>query len=107
MAALGGCTKIGTLKVGKCGDMQGGEEFRVSCEDGVEGILGEWRIDAELKKRQVDHSAPWPSSWLRPSFPLCFSMINDNPSWLADRRDPAPLAITQVVRISKKWHGLP
>ena len=29
MAALGGCTKIGALEVGKCGDMQGGEEFRV------------------------------------------------------------------------------
>lgn len=44
-------------------------------EDGVEGILGNGRIDAELKKRQVDHSAPWPSSWLRPAFPLYFSMM--------------------------------
>ena len=29
MAGLGGCTKIGALEVGKCGDMQGDEEFRV------------------------------------------------------------------------------
>ena len=70
---------------------------------------GIWRIDAELKKRQVDHSAPWPSSWLRPSFFLLLvtvALLKDNPSWLADRRSPAPLAITQVVRISEEWQGL-
>ena len=97
------------MEVGKCGDMQGGEEFRVVGGLELEGMLGNGRIDAELKKRQVDHSAPWPSSWLRPFFPLTSrdNSKNDNPSWLADRRGPAPLAITQVVGISKEWQGLP